>query len=129
MLHSAILVETREGVSLSQAARPFQTFTIRFFGGSPGEVYFLFNGPGDPEQPPIMFDAIQMGPGNSEGTVSWKEDVGLELNYNAGSHTNKDYIFPPRKYTIVATTEFNSWNNKRYREVTLEYGNISVSLP
>lgn len=70
-----------------------------------------------------------MNSSGEEGTVTWNEDTGLELNFNAGSSTNKDYIFPPQQYTIIATTEFNSWNNYRYRTTTLESGNIMVSLP
>lgn len=64
----------------------------------------------------------------SEGTVTWKEDVGLELNFNAGAPTNKVYILPPEKFTIVATTEFNSWNNSRYMQMPLESGDISINL-
>ncbi len=89
----------------------------------------MFNGPGTPSFLPIKYTAIQMNAENSEGTVTWKEDVGLELNFNAGAPTNKVHIFPPQKFTIVATTEFNSWNNSRYIERTLESGNISITLP
>lgn len=128
VLHSAILVETREGVSLSQAAAAIRTFTITFYGGKTGEVYYLFNGPAAPDSLPIKYTSIKMN-STEEGTVSWSEDVGLELNFNAGAPSNKNYIFPPEQYTIIATTEFNSWNNYRYRTTTLEAGNIMVALP
>lgn len=91
-------------------------------------MYYLFNGPEIPDFPPIKYTPIKMK-SSEEGTVSWSEDVGLEINFNAGDSSNKDYIFPPKQYTIIATTEFNSWNNHRYRTTTLEAGNIMVELP
>lgn len=116
-----------QGVSLSQAAAVIRTFTITFYGGKTGEEYYLFNGPAAPDSPPRRYTSIKMN-STGEGTVSWSEDVGLKLNFNAGDPSNKAYIFPPEEYTIIAAVDIN-WNNYRYRTTTLEAGNIMVALP
>lgn len=118
-----------QGVSLSQAARIPRTFTITFYGGNKGEDYYLFNSPATPSSGPIKYTKIKMDSDNYQGTVSWNEDDGLELNFNAGAPSNKDYVFPGDSYSIIATTEFNSWNNCRTGTYTVEAGNPTVGLP
>lgn len=126
---SLFFFENQEGVSLSQAARIPRTFTITFYGGNKGENYYLFNSPSTPSSDPIRYTTIKMDSDNYQGTVSWNEDDGLELNFNAGAPSNKDYVFPGDSYSIIATTEFNSWNNCRTGTYTVEAGNPTVGLP
>ena len=58
VLHSAILVETREGVSLSQAAAEIPTYEISFESNIAFANAYLFNTANVPSAPPGNFDAL-----------------------------------------------------------------------
>ena len=76
VLHSAILVETREGVSLSQAGVPRYTLTIQFRDYT-GATAYLFNSSGNPLYGPN--DYYSMGSGYENASIMWDNTNGLTV--------------------------------------------------
>ena len=76
VLHSAILVETREGVSLSQAGVPRLTLTLQFRDYT-GATAYLFNSSGIPLYGPN--DYYSMGSGYENASITWNNTNGLTV--------------------------------------------------
>lgn len=115
VLHSAILVETREGVSLSQAAAPIPTYEISFESNIAFAAAFLFNTANIPSAPPGNFDALS-GMGINLDPVQWQGYLEVNDSSNPGVTQR---INPGEKF-YVRVQNSSGWTMSQVYTFTLQ---------
>jgi hypothetical protein len=124
VLYSAILVETREGVSLSQAARRI-TGTITFKSNLGIAHAWLFNSNSIPSGSENTYNEMDTGMGMNPSPITW---VGsLTVNNVSGAGQTAE-MSPGQTVYIRVSSGSTAWGTTSVHSFVLQEGEQTVTI-
>lgn len=123
-MHSAILVETREGVSLSQAARVISG-TITFQSNLGIAHAWLFNSSSTPSGSANTYNEMDTGMGMNPSPISWRNSL-IVNNVSGAGQTAQ--MSPGQTVYIRVSSGQTAWGTTSVHSFVLQEGNQTVTI-
>lgn len=124
VLHSAILVETREGVSLSQAARTIAG-TITFKSNLGIAHAWLFNSNSTPSGSANTYDEMDTDMGSTPSPITWEGFLTVNNVSGAGQLAN---MSPGDTVYIRVSSGSTAWGTTSVHSFVLQEGEQTVTI-